>query len=387
MISRDESQQKFITLWIANNYMGGLAAITAYGKTRTAIKCALQSKSESVNVIVPTKELKTQWESSLTNWKVPNFTVYVVNTAAKLSLNCDLIIIDEAHTSGMADWFQLSWQKAKFNKLIWLSATPERRDNKHLKLFSIAPKLMAVTFQEALRNKWIANYDMFNVGIHLTTAEQILYDRIQLDLEEIYSDIDDIEAIGIDLVKTEAFKIAREYLKSKDWGKIKIGKKYYKLIGERRFLLYNAENKLIRTYNYIINNPEKKILVFSQSQEFADKLQELLGDICVTIHSGLSDKVRELNLKKFRDNKTKVRVISSIKALNEGIDLPELEVGICASGTSSKKDMVQMLGRICRLNNDKHALFFNVYCKKTQDVYWLRNRQWDMDTTKIKWLQ
>jgi len=83
---------------------------------------------------------------------------------------------------------------------------------------------------------------------------------------------------------------------------------------------------------------------------------------------------------------TKIRVISSIKALNEGIDLPELQTGICASGTSSKKDAVQMLGRITRLNGDKHAKFFNLYCKETQDLYWLNNRQYNLDKNKIKWI-
>lgn len=386
MITRDESQQRFVDKWIAKSYKGGLAAVTSYGKTRTSFKCALQSKAKSTIVIVPTKDLKSQWEIGLKEWKVPNAEVYIVNTAAKMKLDTDLIIIDEAHTAGMADWFQLSWQNASFKKMLWLSATPERKDDKHMKLFSMAPKLMSVTFKEALENGWVSNYNMYNVSLEFTPEEKDEYDGVENLLRVLYKRIfDEGNFVNEEFVQRKAFDIARRYISSGDYKKINLGKEYYKLIGRRRQLLYNSENKLNRTIAYIKKNPTKKVLVFSQSREFADSLQDALGDICVTIHSGLKDKDREYNLKRFRDGRTKVRVISSVKALNEGVDIPQLDVGICAAGTSSKKDMVQMLGRVLRLYKDKHALFFNLYIRNTQDLYWLRNRQDDMDTSKIKW--
>lgn len=297
-----------------------------------------------------------------------------------------MLIIDEAHTAGMADWFQLAWQNATFNKLIWLSATPERKDNKHKRLFAIAPKLMSVTYKEALKNGWISNYTIYNVGLTLTKEEQIQYDKIDLKLTLNYLEFAKIEKDTVDNIKSNIFKLAGMYLATKNWEYIKVAKEYYKLVGQRKLLLYNAENKLLRTINYIQSNPDKKVLVFSQSQKFADDLQNSIGDTCVTIHSKLTDKQRELNLSRFRNEKTIERVISSIKALNEGIDIPELEVGICASGTSSTKDAVQQLGRVARLYRDKHALFFNLYIKGTQDLYWLKNRQWGMDHSKIKWV-
>lgn len=388
MTSRDKIQQQFVDLWISKNYHLGLAAITGFGKTRVAVMCALQSNAAKTIVIVPTKELKKQWELVLKEWNVPNHHVIVVNTAAKSMLETDLLIIDEAHQTGMADWFQLSWTNAKFNKLLWLSATPERKDNKHKKLFSIAPKGMSITFEQALREGWISNYTMYNVGLNLTAAERVIYTRIENDLESLFErmHVYKPKVVDVSYIKKNAFNIAKEFIGSGVWNQIILSKEYYNLISERRFLLYNAEEKLNRTVNYITKYPDKKILVFSQSQEFADRLQEKLGNICVTIHSGLKDKERVLNLKKFRDKRTIVRVISSIKALNEGIDIPELDTGICASGTSSKKDMVQMLGRITRLHGNKHALFFNLYMKNTQDLYWVKNRQYFMDQTKINWV-
>jgi len=384
--TRDESQEEFVDLWIANNCYGSLLGVTGYGKTICSIKCALKSKALNTAVIVPTKELKKQWLEVTKSFKLPNVSVYIVNTAAKLNLECDLLIVDESHTTGMADWFKLGWKNAKFNKLIGLSASPLRKDGKHKDFLEKAPILMSVGFKEALENGWISNYTIYNVGVELTKEEQIKYDDIILQLDILYDNISKLKKLELNYVQKNTFILANQFLKSKKWQYIKLAVKYYKLIGERKTLLYNADNKLVRIVNYINNNPDKKVLVFSQSQEFADKLQDKLKDICVTIHSKLKDKDRENNLKKFKDKRTKIRVISSIKALNEGIDIPELDVGIMASGTSSKKDAIQTLGRICRLHGNKYALFFNLYIKDTQDQIWLRNRTYELDREKIKWI-
>ncbi len=384
--TRDEAQTNFVNKWLNNNYKGTLFAVTAFGKTRTSIKCALASKASSTIVIVPTKELKKQWDKSLKEWKVPNFRVYVVNTAAKLELNCDLLILDECHTVAMADWFQLSWKNTKFNKIIGLSASPIRKDNKHKDFLRICPIIMSITFEEALSNGWVSDYDIYNVGINFTTAEQIEYDTIQNKLDLLYEAMASAHNCDVEYAIRKAFDLANLFLKMGTNYTKGLGARYYNLIGKRKNLLYNASNKLERTVNYIIKNPDKTVIVFSQSQEFADALQERLGDICVTIHSGLKDRQREYNLKRFKDRRTKVRVISSIKALNEGVDIPHVDCGIVASGTSSKKDAIQTLGRVIRLYKDKHAVFFNLYIKDSQDFIWLRNRQWDLDKSKIKYV-
>jgi len=384
-VSRTERQKQIIKKWIDNSCMGGMECVTGFGKTFTSIQAIQIIKPKSIIVIVPTKDLKIQWLSKLKEFKILNYEVLIVNTAYKLKLHTDLLILDEAHNTGSAELFSLCWKNASFKKLLWLSATIERKDDYQKELLKIAPKVDEVKFEEALKNGWIANYTMYNVGLELNNDEDIEYSRIQYKLDKLYDDVAKSTNSSYEYVRQNIFKMASKFLKE-GYPNVKYGAEYYKLIGQRKTLLYNANNKLLRTANYIKVNPDKKVLVFSQSQAFADKLQELVGDVGVTIHSGMSDKDREYNLKRFRDKRTKIRAIISVKALNEGIDVPELDVGICASGTSSKKDMVQMLGRIVRLNGDKKALFFNLYIKGTQDLYWLKNRQWDMDKSKIKWI-
>lgn len=384
-MTRDESQLSFVNKWKNNNYKGSLQAVTGYGKSRVSVLCIKECNDPDTIIIVPTKELKRQWEIILHDNEFENWEVFVVNTAAKKELVTDLLIIDEVHTTGMADWFSNSWKNAKFNKVIGLSASPIRKDGKHKDFLKVAPILMKVNYEEALANNWIANYTIYNVGLELNSIEQLKYNNIEKLLKNLYLNMSAVTGFNIEHIEKNAFDIATGMLSKGKWDLIKLGKEYYRLINLRKNLLYNAESKAIRTINYINKNPDKKVLIFSQSQQFADKIQEELGDICVTIHSGVKDKQRNKNLDEFKVNDN-VRVISSIKALNEGIDIPELMVGICASGTSSKKDAIQQLGRVARLYGDKHALFFNLYIKGTQDLYWLKNRQYGLDQSKIMWV-
>lgn len=384
-MTRDESQLNFVNKWKDNNYKGSLQAVTGYGKTRVSILCMKECNDPDTIVIVPTKELKRQWEFVLHDNELENWEVFVVNTAAKKEIQTELLIIDEMHTTAMADWFSNSWKNARFNKVIGLSASPIRKDGKHKDFLKVSPILMNIDYEEALANGWIANYTIYNVGIELTPKEQLQYNKIDRQLKNLYLNMSAVTGFNIEHIEKNAFDIATGMLSKGKWELIKLGKEYYRLIGLRKNLLYNAENKVKRTINYIEKNPDKKVLIFSQSQHFADEVQNQLGDICVTIHSGIKDKERNKNLDEFKVNEN-VRVISSIKALNEGVDIPELSVGICASGTSSKKDAIQQLGRVARLYGNKHALFFNLYIKGTQDLYWLKNRQYSLDQSKIIWI-
>lgn len=389
-MTRDERQDGLSDLWTRRHRKGGIAAVTGFGKTRTAVLCIQKSNPSSVIVVVPTLLLQGQWTAVLKSFKVKNFEVLVVNTACKLHLECDMLILDEVHTVGCADQFSLSWKNAKYNMLLWLTATIERRDGKHRELLRVAPIIDTVTFEEALLNNWVCDYTVYNVSVTLTPEERYSFDMLEAELIALYEDISDITSYSEEYVGKNMFKLAGRILGGDFPNKAKgLAAKYYKLIGKRKTILYNASEKIRRTIKYTINNPDAKILVFSQSQAFANKIQEGLGDICVTIHSDLKDKERDANLRKFKDGRTKKRVISSVKALNEGVDIPELDVGICAAGTSSKKDMIQMLGRVIRItdNPNKHALFFNLYVPGTQDLWWLKNRQNGLPLNKVQWVR
>jgi superfamily II DNA or RNA helicase len=54
--------------------------------------------------------------------------------------------------------------------------------------------------------------------------------------------------------------------------------------------------------------------------------------------------------------------------LDEGVDVPEANVGIILSGSGSKREFVQRLGRILRKKGDKKAVLYEIVSGGTGEV-------------------
>ena len=140
----------------------------------------------------------------------------------------------------------------------------------------------------------------------------------------------------------------------------------------RKEFLYHVESK-INAAIVITKELRMQTILFGQSIAGADKIAEALGDECVEYHSKMTKTQAKLNLKKLRDGRTKVKYISSAKGLEEGFDLPNLQLGVTWSRTSKTLGAVQKLGRILRFHPGKTAYFIELYVPDTQDEKWLKS--------------
>ena len=93
---------------------------------------------------------------------------------------------------------------------------------------------------------------------------------------------------------------------------------------------------------------DKKCITFSSTIKQA----ESFGSGYV-LHSKKSDKENKKTLEAF--NNAKAGVLHSSKAVNQGVDVPGLSVGIILSVDSSKITKQQRKGRICRFEEGKEA--------------------------------
>jgi superfamily II DNA or RNA helicase len=146
-------------------------------------------------------------------------------------------------------------------------------------------------------------------------------------------------------------------------------------MAKRKKILYNASAKVDAVKHLCELYPERKIIIFSQTIEFADKVTDELGDNCVSFHSKIGKKARTANLDKLIDNRTKVTRISTAKALNEGMNVPDISMAIIASGTSKTKDLIQRIGRVVRWEEGKQALIFHLYIEDSQEEKWVSSSQ------------
>ena len=70
-------------------------------------------------------------------------------------------------------------------------------------------------------------------------------------------------------------------------------------------------------------------------------------------------------LQRFRSGEYPVVVTSRV--LNEGVDVPEASIAIVLSGTGSRREYVQRLGRILRYREGKRAVLYEVVAEATSE--------------------
>ena len=69
------------------------------------------------------------------------------------------------------------------------------------------------------------------------------------------------------------------------------------------------------------------------------------------------------------------RVLGTSRVLNEGVDMPDVSVGVVLSGTGSVREHVQRLGRILRRKKGKRATLYELVTKNTIEPNTSRRRR------------
>ena len=84
-------------------------------------------------------------------------------------------------------------------------------------------------------------------------------------------------------------------------------------------------------------------------------------------------KERERVLSLFKEGK--LRALVSAQVLNEGLDVPDAEVGIVVAGSKGEREHVQRVGRVLRPRPDKRALVYELVVRATGEVKQSRRRR------------
>lgn len=371
--SRTERQLEIVQKFADNKGKGTLLAATGFGKTFTAIMVILRllksRPKAKVIIVVPTINLKNQWAKELKQNKInKNCEVIVINTAYKSKQKCDLLICDEIHAYG-AEQFIKVFEKITYQFIFGLTATIERADGKHDTLLEYAPVIAEVPIDECHANGWVSNYLVYNLAVPMYDDEQEAYDKANNKFR--------YAAGRLGFGGASSFNTARKYLTDKSAAPENraMAAIYYNAMRERGDICKNSQAKIPIIKEILDKFSDRKALLFSASTKFADDVQEELGDVCLSFHSKRTKKQQVEILKKFKDGRTKQRVISSVKALNAGFDVPDCSLGIVAAGNSRKLDNIQRTGRIIRYVPGKTAIIINLYAPNTQEVSWLNKRQ------------
>jgi superfamily II DNA or RNA helicase len=114
-----------------------------------------------------------------------------------------------------------------------------------------------------------------------------------------------------------------------------------------------------------------KILVFTQYVEQARELGEILGAPVLTGETDTRERKRILE--EFRSTPRGVLVLTTVG--DEGLDIPDVNVGIIVAGTGSRRQYIQRLGRLLRPGTNKVARLYEIVTRGTGEESLARRRR------------
>ena len=317
--------------------MGLVVMATGLGKTRVAgevITRELAARPErEILVLAHRVELARQFEAALWEtlpkyvsthlWAGGEYPSYwggvtcateqsVIEEAKRENLQgrYSLIIVDEAHHAP-ADGYSKLLEILEPDFILGLTATPWRMDDRLLADI-FGPPVYSMSIVEGMQQGYLAQVDY-----------RMLVDDIDWNQVQILSE----QGLTIKELNKELFVAERDEA---------------------------VVNKLVEHLDSI-ENP--RCIVFCRSIEHAKMIHRLLragGKPCRVIHSDLDRRESAKVLLEFRAGTNPVLI--SVDMLNEGIDVPDVNLVVFLRVTHSRRIFVQQLGRGLRIREGKSTV-------------------------------
>ncbi|GAA4129681.1 hypothetical protein GCM10022215_42490 [Nocardioides fonticola] len=384
-------QAEALRAWCDHGRHGVVEAVTGTGKSRVGIEAVREAISDDYNVIVmvPTVDLVTQWIRALQENRVKSigavgdgsrasFTSHrvVVGTVQSLHSNPPvrpdgkvLLVADECHRYGAEQWSKAL--HPSYRRRLGLTATFERNDDGIaglLKYFGGAP-VYRIGFARAIADGVVARYDVKLLGVRLSNLERREYDRAEETARDARLQL---LAAGF---PTEPFGVFLHLVQQAaesdpDPTVSDLARRYLKAFSERIDIMTNASAKLgaARLLAPEVERSRGAILFtrrIDMSEELASVLTEC-GIKAAAVHSETRRAERQALLTDLKVGRLKVLVAPTI--LDEGLDVPDIDLGVVMGGSRSRRQMIQRMGRVLRLKGDgRRATFIVVYAEDTAE--------------------
>ena len=113
----------------------------------------------------------------------------------------------------------------------------------------------------------------------------------------------------------------------------------------------------------------KSILLFTEQKDTAEKAAGILrsnGISAKAIHSGLHKDTRRYMLDEFASGS--LTVLCAPRVLDEGVDVPDADLGVILAASRTRRQMIQRMGRVLRRKADgRFARFVIAYVAGTSE--------------------
>ena len=361
-------QREALAAWLRNAGRGVVVLPTGAGKTVLAL-AAVERLAVRTLVVVPTIELLGQWHAALVERlglpaeavgmvgggkrTVRDLTVITFDSAVMPSRRLEgfgLLVVDEVHHLPATSYRKIV-AKVGAPYRLGLSATPERADGRHHDLDElIGPVVYHRLPAELARDRHIAEYVEKRIHVSLSADEQSRYDylvaqyRWYLATQKVAPGPQAFQ----EMIRRSGYDpAARAALRAHH---------------QARMIALNAEAKIAETASLLARHRDDKVLIFSEYNALVEEISRRLLIPAITYRTDPAE--RRAILAGFREGRYSKLVTGRV--LNEGVDVPDANVAIVASGSSATREYIQRLGRILR-PKPRQAILYELITRKTSE--------------------
>jgi superfamily II DNA or RNA helicase len=366
-------QEAAVNAWRAAR-RGCIVMPTGTGKTETALAIMAEVQAATL-VVAPVRDLMHQWHRRIlaglgydagvigdSVFRVRPVSVTTYDSAylhmERLGDRFKLIVFDECHhLPGALRRDAARMSAAPFR--LGLTATIERSDGRHVDLgWLIGPTVYEMPLSAA-KGRALADYEVVRIAVHLSEAEQARYDRLSLA----------VRGYMAERTKTEG-RFTWEDL-CNDTGVDPAARRALKAYREKTAIEDRAEEKLRVLEDLFRLHAGEPVLVFAGSNAMARAISLRFLIPCLLNHCGKHER-REV-LEGLAVGAYPALVANQV--LDEGVDLPQVNVAIVVGGTASSRQAKQRLGRILRKSGNRRAVLYEIVCADTTEEKRSRKRR------------
>lgn len=383
--------------WVKNGYKGIFAMATGTGKTITSLNCILEEFRRNPDqtfqavILAPTLTLVEQWEkeanafnfssiikiSSKSEWEreLSGLLTYIrFGGAQSFILICTyasfyrqkfqsyfrklpeatILIADEGHNIASPKVLEVLPQ-VHLTKRIGLSATPKRIydpvGTEAMEAFfgDSEPYTYSFSMERAIEEGVLCQYKYFPHLVALTPPELEEYVRISKKLMTLF-DFKKGKFKESDLV--EKLLLARKRVIHKAVNKLQVTREILRLHlqenGDLRFAFVYVPEGFASTEEEQWYEDEEELRLINQ---YALAIGSIHPNIVISQFTSATKDKDEI-LRQFQ--RGDLQVLTSMKCLDEGVDLPRAELAIFCSSTGNPRQFIQRRGRVLRKHPDKH---------------------------------
>lgn len=389
-------QRECMDAWERGGRRGIAHVATGAGKTVLALEAIRrvrrQYPSAVVKIVVPSIPLAHQWKNALlrdgdTAGDRPGFfgggrrddpdtkiMIYIVNSARAslaahvrraLSLGRQVLLIcDECHhyasphNRRIFDFLTPGVLNGGQYACLGLSATPLGTEDDAALTGALGPVIYRYDYDDAVREGVLSPFAVCEVSTSFSEQERAEYARlseeIALNLNALFEAHPELKELGKLAFLRAVSRMARDSGMDPEDPAVAFLLKTY----QRKEVSVLASSRVRCGLELLKRlSPEDRVLIFSeriaQAEDMTAAIRRRVGNVCALYHSGMTREARARSMAAFRDNTA--RVLVSCRCLDEGIDVPDANIGIVLSGSAVERQHVQRLGRLIRRAPGKDA--------------------------------